>query len=227
MILRSGTIKNNKCKKCNEFHAYKKFKHLCSNCFQKKFPILAKKKINSIRYGIPCWDKTTINLLLKKYTVPSEHAYWKALKHMFQTNSIFQKSPVDEINTNYMNFLDTMKRSKFIHIKGRGSDVLYTVNIRGITAEQGKILTDIVRKNFPDDSLRKHWKAQHAICGLIIDYWNITAEKHGGVGYCYYCTKSYLPKITVPWKDFSIPPAFMKPFNKDNKQRINFYRRRC
>ena len=41
MLLRSGTIKNNKCKKCNEFHAYNKFKYLCSNCFQKQFPLLA------------------------------------------------------------------------------------------------------------------------------------------------------------------------------------------
>ena len=32
----------------------------------------------------------------------------------------------------------------------------------------------------------KCWQVQHAICGLVIDYWNLRADEHGGIGECYY-----------------------------------------
>ena len=33
---------------------------------------------------------------------------------------------------------------------------------------------------------REDWRLQHLLCGFVIDPWNITPEKCGGVGYCYY-----------------------------------------
>jgi hypothetical protein len=226
MLLRSGTVKNNKCKECNEFHSYKKFKFLCSNCFHNNFPTLARKFINTNSNIIPRWDKNLTGLLLKKYTIPLNHAYWKALVHMFKTNSIFRQSVNDFTETNYINFLHTIKRSKSIKIiNNNTNDISFIVNIRGITAKQGKILTDIVRKNYPNDSPNKHWKAQHAICGLIMDRWNINLDDHGGVGYCYYGMGKSLPETTIPWDDFSIPAAFLKPTNNDNKIRIELWKK--
>ena len=42
---------------------------------------------------------------------------------------------------------------------------------------------------------REDWRLQHLICGFVIEPWNITPEKCGSVGFCYYGYQS------IPYKE--------------------------
>ena len=73
---------------------------------------------------------------------------------------------------------------------------------KGWDAGQGLELLKIYAKyNCDNDFQKLNYKIQHAICGCIVDWWNIN-KQFPGVSYCYYARwevfHKYIQEIPLP-----------------------------
>ena len=162
---------------CKKYYINPMFDDNCSNCWKEKNPqkweILMQTQTS--KWSSPPFTKKELDDYLNERMIPMNDKYWSALKHMFNDNGWLEEN-------NLMKFVNyIMKETRY----------------EGISAKQAEILTNLyLKKNhggeWPSSKHSKNlngvecWKVQHAICGLVIDYWNLRAATHGGIGECYY-----------------------------------------
>ncbi len=188
---------------CEEgIYKIKEYNYLCSQCLKKSNPEIYHIKISEKNNGVknPCYSNNELEQETRRLALPLDHHLYKALIWMCKTGAI-------ENGKEILNILSYMQ--------------LNTI-YRGWGAEQAEELTSIYRFHHCNNTWKgfgaggEKWRIQHAICGGVIDRWNLHPDKHGGVGFCYY----NIPKptkfirehgLSFPTKIPSTPPCFQSP----------------
>lgn len=149
----------------------------CSLCYKKENPEAFKNNSNIV------YRKNELKIVTDGRKIPKSSYLWTAIKEMCKTGEIGKE-------THFKDFIKFMK-DKTIY--------------KGWDAEQGlELLKIYVKENCDNDFKKLSYKIQHAICGCIIDWWNIT-KKFPGVSYCYYARWGSIPQVHTK---IPLPPGF-------------------
>ena len=174
----------------------------CSQCFKKSNPEMYHIKISEKNSNVnnPCYSNDELEEETRKLALPIDHRLYKNLIWCCKTGAI-------ENGEELINILNHILR--------------HTI-YRGWSSKQAEELTSIYRFHHCNNTWEgwsageEKWRIQHAICGGVIDRWNLHPDKHGGVGFCYY----NIPKptkfirehgLSFPTKIPSTPPCFQSP----------------
>jgi hypothetical protein len=162
----------------------------CSFCFRKENPEEYTKRCNFN----PSYTNQQLKTITDGRKLPISSYLWTAIKEMCKTGEIRKE-------THFKDFIKFLKDN---------------TNYKGWDADQGLELLKIYAKNQCDNDFKKiNFKIQHAICGCIVDWWNIKKILFPGVSYCYYANWGNIPKLFT--KDDSgkkeltkipLPPGF-------------------
>ena len=149
---------------CNIFYTSSLFNNLCSGCFADKYPTEYEKIMDKpgikVKYRLKELDEQ-----IKEYKICRRNGFLKGIELILDN---YNKVGEAEKKNAYSNVC------KLLH-------QIIKLN-KGLTVDQA---TKIYIK-FKGILGNKDWRLQHLICGFVIDPWNITPEKMGGVGFCYY-----------------------------------------
>ena len=155
----------------------------CSYCYKKENP----KEYTKYCNFNPSYTNQQLKIVADGRKLPRGHYLWIAIKEMCKTGEIGKE-------THFKDFIKFMKDNS---------------NYKGWDAEQGLELFKIyARHNCNNDFKKINYKIQHAICGCIVDWWNITKKLFPGVSYCYYGQRG-------------IPKLFTKDNNKKELTKIS------
>lgn len=198
----------------NGIYKIKEYGGKCSKCLKHSNPELFKKEIADKNNDLdnPFYSNEVLEEVTRLIALPFDHYLFKSLKFIFQNGSI---ETIDGMKQ-YIGILSGIRESKY----------------EGWTAKQATELTTIFRFKHCNNSWDgmgmggEKWKIQHAICGGVIDKWNLKSDEVGPIGYCYYA----IPK---PQK-FQIVSEYCKVNNpiptkaacfsaKDNKNRFSLW----
>ena len=159
---------------CNLFYTSPLFNNLCSGCFANKYPDDYKKTMN--KPGIKLKYKLKeLNEEIKEYKLSNRNGFLKG---------------IELILNNYNKVGEEQKRNAYNNVC-RLLHQIVKLN-KGLTVEQASKIY-IKFKGILGN--REDWRLQHLICGFVIEPWNITPEKCGSVGFCYYGYHS------IPYKE--------------------------
>jgi len=198
----------------NGIYKIKEYGGKCSKCLKHSNPELFKKEIADKNNDLdnPFYSNEVLEEVTRLIALPFDHYLFKSLKFIFQNGSI---ETIDGMKQ-YIGILSGIRESKY----------------EGWTAKQATDLTTIFRFKHCNNSWDgmgmggEKWRIQHAICGGVIDKWNLKSDEVGPIGYCYYA----IPK---PQK-FQIVSEYCKVNNpiptkaacfsaKDNKNRFSLW----
>jgi hypothetical protein len=198
----------------NGIYKIKEYGGKCSKCLKHSNPELFKKEIADKNNDLdnPFYSNEVLEEVTRLIALPFDHYLFKSLKFIFQNGSI---ETIDGMKQ-YIGILSGIRESKY----------------EGWTAKQATELTTIFRFKHCNNSWDgmgmggEKWRIQHAICGGVIDKWNLKSDEVGPIGYCYYA----IPK---PQK-FQIVSEYCKVNNpiptkaacfsaKDNKNRFSLW----
>ena len=198
----------------NGIYKIKEYGGKCSKCLKHSNPELFKKEIADKNNDLdnPFYYNEVLEDVTRLIALPFDHYLFKSLKFIFQNGSI---ETIDGMKQ-YIGILSGIRESKY----------------EGWTAKQATELTTIFRFKHCNNSWDgmgmggEKWRIQHAICGGVIDKWNLKSDEVGPIGYCYYA----IPK---PQK-FQIVSEYCKVNNpiptkaacfsaKDNKNRFSLW----
>tara|TARA_B100001142_G_scaffold328584_2_gene389118 strand:- start:6559 stop:7410 length:852 start_codon:yes stop_codon:yes gene_type:complete len=150
---------------CNVFYTSPSFNNLCSGCFADKYPTEYEKIMDKpgikVKYRLKELDEQ-----IKEYKISRRNGFLKGIELILDN---YNKVGEAEKKNAYSNVC------KLLH-------QIIKLN-KGLTTEQASKIY-IKFKGILGN--REDWHLQHLMCGFIVDPWNITPEKCGGVGYCYY-----------------------------------------
>ena len=159
----------------NGIYKVKEYGGKCSKCLKQSNPELFKKEITDKNIDLvdnPFYSIETLEQATRLVALPIDHYLFKSLKFIFENGSIETEDGIKQ----YIAILSAIQKSEY----------------RGWTAKQAAELTTIFRFKHCNNSWegmgigQKKWKVQHAICGGVIDRWNLKSDEVGPVGYCYY-----------------------------------------
>lgn len=195
---------SHKLNECCEKGIYKvkEYGGKCSKCLKQSNPGLFKKEITDKNIDLvdnPFYSIELLEQETRSVALPFDHYLFKCLKFIFENGSI---ETVDGIKQ-YISILSEIQKSKY----------------KGWTAKLAAELTTIFRIKHCNNSWEgmglggKKWKVQHAICGGVIDRWNLKSDEVGPVGYCYYFKPKPQKFIIVKWwgkinNPINLTPAF-------------------
>ena len=149
---------------CNLFYTSPLFNNLCSGCFANKYPDEYKKIMN--KPGIKLKYKLKeLNEQIKEYKLSSRNGFLKGIELILDN---YNKVGEQQKRNAYNNVCKLLHR-------------IVKLN-KGLTVEQASK----IYIKFKGILGREDWRLQHLLCGFVIDPWNITPEKCGSVGFCYY-----------------------------------------
>ena len=164
------------CKEGNTcYFKYKLFNDKCSECFKKSCTDEQYKKVVkpylSINWRNKLYSKEELNEYATTKILPDQHKIIRMIEFMFDKNLIIKNPMIPDA---FFNCIYNFKKEK---------------EFNGISAKQaGKILMNyrIKNKTLYDKNQNLQTNIQHAVCGMVIDWWNLKKDEVGGVGYCYY-----------------------------------------
>jgi len=168
-------IETNIC--CNEgnsvYYKYELFNNKCSKCHLKT--LSGAERIEFLeKYNPTHW---------KYLTYPDEMLHWYTTDLQMSDNHGFIKLFTKMIHSLNDLFNDSKHIVNILNLL-----YICNYNFKGLTARQAaNIFNDWKTKHETVyNTLGVSACIQHLLCGLVIDWWNITSEQHGGIGYCYY-----------------------------------------
>tara|TARA_B100001093_G_scaffold360810_1_gene345514 strand:+ start:6267 stop:6989 length:723 start_codon:yes stop_codon:yes gene_type:complete len=200
MLLRSNNTydKNVCCRKGNTFYfKYELFNDKCSECFKKSCSDEEYKKVikpyHSTNWKNKLYSKEELNEYANGNILSDNHTCIKMIEFIFDKNLIVRNTMNPDA---FFNCICHLKKEK---------------EFNGISAKQaGRILMNyrIKNKTLYDKNQNLQTHIQHAVCGMVIDWWNLKSDEVGGVGYCYYSmgNKPYYYDDNHEKKEIDEPP---------------------
>ena len=180
---RSGRIySTNGCRRCHRFYNSPAFSRLCSRCFIEAHP---EKADTVLPQPSVCRSRAELAQYTQRWAVPSSHPAHKHLKFFVSTGAWKRFVLAADDSTAVINILTGLARHGYLGISAKQGAELYAMAL-GETKATG-LVHAVVNRDLD-------WRLQHLICGLIVDWWNISSAKHGGVGHCYYAAWGETPR---------------------------------
>ncbi len=151
---------------CNIYYTSSLFNNLCSGCFSNKYPleyekIMKKKKSLKVKYKLK-----ELNEQIKEYELSKRNGFLKGIELILNNYNKVGKEQQKKAYNNICKLLNQIIKLN-----------------KGLTTEQAAKIYNKCKGILGNN---KDWKLQHLISGFIIDPWNITSRKCGGISFCYY-----------------------------------------